>query len=133
MKPRNAREVPIGSVSVHRRKGRSPRVMVKLNNDGQPRWKRWARLSRVVWEAAHGSLPPGYIIIFRNGNALDCRLENLHAITHEESLRRNVEASMDKCGKVRAAMCRELGKRYWRMGVQARRIANFKRAHQHAG
>lgn len=45
---------------------------------------RWRLKNRVVWEQANGPIPPGYNVQFRNGNRLDCRLENLYLIDRRE-------------------------------------------------
>jgi len=39
---------------------------------------------RLVWEAAHGPLPKGWVVHHRNGDGLDNRLENLQAMPHGE-------------------------------------------------
>lgn len=41
---------------------------------------KWRLKNRVVWEQANGPIPPGHNVQFRNGNKLDCRLENLYLI-----------------------------------------------------
>lgn len=41
---------------------------------------KWRLKNRVVWEQANGPIPPGHNVQFRNGNRLDCRLENLYLI-----------------------------------------------------
>lgn len=48
--------------------------------------KKWKLKHRVVWEAAHGPVPKGFNIQFRNGNRLDLRLENLYIISRAEQL-----------------------------------------------
>lgn len=45
---------------------------------------RWMLKHRIVWEQANGPIPPGHNVQFRNGNALDCRLENLYMISKRE-------------------------------------------------
>jgi hypothetical protein len=44
----------------------------------------WELEHRVVWEATHGSIPPGGFIHHLNGNKADNRLENLH-LTHSNA------------------------------------------------
>lgn len=41
---------------------------------------KWRLKNRVVWEQANGPIPPGHNVQFRNGDKLDCRLENLYLI-----------------------------------------------------
>lgn len=55
-------------------------VEVKVS-DAPPKW---LLKHRIVWEQANGPIPPGYNVQFRNGNRLDCRLENLYLIDRRE-------------------------------------------------
>lgn len=36
-----------------------------------------------IWRAAHGELPPGHQVVFKNGDKEDCRLENLECLPAE--------------------------------------------------
>jgi len=49
----------------------------------------WRALHRIIWEDAHGPVPPGHIVVFRDGNKLNCVLKNLELITLADNLRRN--------------------------------------------
>ncbi len=51
----------------------------------------WVLLNRYVWEQANGPIPPDMVIIMKNGNSEDCRLQNLKAITKRENAIRNTE------------------------------------------
>jgi hypothetical protein len=44
---------------------------------------------RLLWEEHNGKIPKDMIIIFKNKDTLDCRIENLMAITRSEHLERN--------------------------------------------
>lgn len=44
---------------------------------------------REVWEAANGKVPDGYMIVFRNGNREDCRLENLKLVKRAQTIQIN--------------------------------------------
>ena len=44
---------------------------------------------RYLWEQAHGTIPKGYNIIFKNGNTLNCCLENLVCVSNEELMQKN--------------------------------------------
>lgn len=54
---------------------------------------RWQPVSRLVWEAAHGPIPPGHIVRFRAGMATTHRdsitLDRLELVTRAENMRRN--------------------------------------------
>lgn len=49
----------------------------------------WRPLHRILWEDAHGPVPPGHIVAFKNGDKLDCELPNLELLTHADNMRRN--------------------------------------------
>jgi hypothetical protein len=46
-------------------------------------------LHRHIWIQENGPIPQGMIVAFKNGNSLDCRLENLEIITRKENMMRN--------------------------------------------
>lgn len=60
----------------------------KVNND-LPFQKRWRAVHLLVWEAAHGPLPPGHAVTFVSGDKRDVRLENLALVSRQELMRRN--------------------------------------------
>ena len=43
----------------------------------------------LVWEAANGPIPPGHIVVFRDGNRRNFAPENLECISRAENMRRN--------------------------------------------
>lgn len=44
---------------------------------------------RIVWEKKNGPIPKGCLVVFKNGNPLDCSIKNLELITKEENMLRN--------------------------------------------
>lgn len=52
-------------------------VYVRIVEDGKIRYKIEHRL---VWESAYGKIPNGYIIIHKNGDTRDNRLDNLEMV-----------------------------------------------------
>lgn len=54
---------------------------------------RWKPVARIVWEAAHGPVPRGHVIRFRDGKGTTdpdaIRLEHLECITRAENMKRN--------------------------------------------
>lgn len=53
-------------------------VIVKISNDKDiPKHKRWELKHRVVWEKEHGIIPDDSILMFKDGNRLNCNIENL--------------------------------------------------------
>lgn len=51
--------------------------------------KRWRYKHRVVWEAVNGPIPPGHVLIFKDGNKLNTDIDNLKLITKAENIRIN--------------------------------------------
>jgi hypothetical protein len=49
----------------------------------------WQPLNRYIYEAVHGKLPEGMLVVFRDGNTMNLLISNLQAITKEEHARRN--------------------------------------------
>ena len=50
---------------------------------------KWQMLHVYNWEKTNGAVPEGKIIVFKNGNQMDCQVTNLECITYEENMRRN--------------------------------------------
>ncbi len=49
----------------------------------------WVSVHVLIWEEAYGKLPPGWIVIFINGNKRDVRRDNLAIVTRTELMRLN--------------------------------------------
>jgi len=49
----------------------------------------WELLQRHVWTQANGEIPRGSVVIFLDGNYLNCELTNLQVITRKENMARN--------------------------------------------
>ena len=64
----------------------------KVNND-MPFQRRWKSVHSLVWEAAHGPIPPGHKVVFLAGQntsiAAQITPEKLEMVTHAELMRRN--------------------------------------------
>ncbi len=65
-------------------------------NDGLPLQARWRAVHLVVWEAAHGRIPRGHAVVFKNGDKRDVRLDNLECITRRELMARNTVHRLPK-------------------------------------
>lgn len=53
-------------------------------------YRKWKLKSRLVWEKEHGEIPKGKIIVYLDGNPLNCNIENLYLTS------RSVHAMMSK-------------------------------------
>lgn len=49
----------------------------------------WKELHRHVWEKENGTIPKGMNVVFKDGNSLNCALENLEMISDAELCSRN--------------------------------------------
>ena len=49
----------------------------------------WTPLHRVLWQDAHGPVPKGHCLIFKDRDQLNVCIENLELITRAENCRRN--------------------------------------------
>lgn len=90
-KPEEARNyVPIGS----HRLSKDGYLERKMTDDpALVPARRWKPVARIVWEAAHGSIPPGHLVVFRPGmfsNVLEnITVDRLECISQAENGRRN--------------------------------------------
>jgi hypothetical protein len=50
---------------------------------------KWQLYHRYLWEQAFGEIPKGMIVAFKNGDAMDCQIENLKLISRKENAIRN--------------------------------------------
>ena len=50
---------------------------------------KWELLHRNIWKAEHGDIPNGMNVVFKDGNSLNCVLDNLELITNQEKMARN--------------------------------------------
>ena len=49
----------------------------------------WRFVHRLVWEAAHGPVPTGHVVAFRDGDRRNVTLDNLECVSRAENMRRN--------------------------------------------
>lgn len=54
---------------------------------------------RLIYEAVHGSIPPGHYIDHKNGKRADNRISNLEAVTPSENLLRAFERGVRRIGE----------------------------------
>lgn len=82
--------VPIGSL----RLSKDGYLQRKVTDD--PRLvpaRRWVGVHRLVWEAAHGPVPPGHVVVFKEGkrsaDPSAITLDVLELVTRQQLMRRN--------------------------------------------
>ena len=49
----------------------------------------WPLLQRHVWAQAHGPIPEGYVVAFKDGNKTHCALDNLELVSRRDLMKRN--------------------------------------------
>lgn len=81
--------------------------------------RRWAPVHRLVWEAEHGPVPPGHVVVFLPGkhstDPAQITLEVVELITRQELVRRNtihryprpLRDAMLTLGRLKAAITRK--------------------------
>jgi hypothetical protein len=50
---------------------------------------KWQALHRYIWEQANGPVPAKHLIMFIDGDTMNCNIENLRCITRAENVLRN--------------------------------------------
>jgi hypothetical protein len=85
----NPNYVPIGSL----RFSKDGYLERKVNDTHPVPARRWVGVHRLVWEAAHGTIPARSIVVFKPGqrtaNERDITADRLECITRAENARRN--------------------------------------------
>jgi len=76
--------VPIGSERVTS----EGYLQRKMTDTGCTR-RDWVSVHILLWQEHHGPVPAGHIVVFRNRNRRDVRIENLELIDRAENCRRN--------------------------------------------
>lgn len=84
-KPKNTKS--IGSVSVRTKimpDGKEQKYLfVKVSEN------KWVLLHRLLWEQNYGKIPDGFVVRFKDGDSMNCVLENLELISRKENRNRN--------------------------------------------
>lgn len=63
---------------------------------GVPWTRNWKQEHVLVWEAAHGPVPTGHALAFKNGDRTDIRLDNLELLTRRALMARNTIHNLPK-------------------------------------
>ena len=80
-KPHNTK--PVGTINVRLDSQDRPYQYIKIKDS------HWELLQRHVWTQANGQVPRGSVVIFLDGNYLNCELNNLQVISRKENMARN--------------------------------------------
>lgn len=79
----------------HNTYGNDGAISIRRDNTGRP-YKfirvsvgKWELLHRYLWMQANGAVPDGRIVVFKDGNTMNCDVSNLELITLKENMSRN--------------------------------------------
>lgn len=78
-KPKNTK--PDWFVTVRKDKNGNFYKFIKV-----PGRRNFTYLHRWIWEMEHGEIPRGYVVRFKDGDTLNCIIENLELITRSEHM-----------------------------------------------
>lgn len=81
--------------------------------------RRWVAVHRLVWEAAHGPVPAGHLVVFRPGQhtttEAEITLDRVECITRRENMARNTVHNLPKplaqLVQLQGALNRQINKR----------------------
>lgn len=76
---------PIGTEAVN-----ADGYLVRKMTETGPQQHRWKAVHRILWQEAHGKIPPKHAVVFKDGDKTNIKLENLELVTRSELGRRNV-------------------------------------------
>ena len=94
------RTMPIGATRWVKTNGRpnAPAYLWRKVSDIQdvPWTRNWRQVHNLLWESEHGPIPAGHIVVFRNHDRADIRLENLELVSRADLMRRNSVHNLPK-------------------------------------
>lgn len=77
---------------------------------------KWIPYHRYLWEKYNGEIPKGYNVQFKDGNTLNCTIENLYLISrteqlkNENSLHARYPEEIQKLIQLKGALHRQINK-----------------------
>ena len=84
---------PIGSYRIVKHHSGHPHLEQKTSNAKGANHMRWTPVTRIVWQAAHGPLPAGHMVVFKPGqhtlNLALITIETLECVTRAQLAARN--------------------------------------------
>ncbi len=80
-KPHNTKED--GAISIRKDTSGCSYKYIRISESN------WELLQFVNWRKVHGEIPKGYILIFKDGDSINCEVSNLELISREENMKRS--------------------------------------------
>lgn len=71
-------KVPIGTIVVRKNKNRKPYKFIKVRDGMIPTINNFMLYHRYVWQQHYGEIPKGTYIVFKDGDSMNCDIDNLH-------------------------------------------------------
>jgi hypothetical protein len=75
---------------------------------------KWIPLHRYNWERVHGKIPPKMKLVFKDGNTMNCAVNNLELLTAAELMKRNswhnYPEELGRAIQLRGALNRQINK-----------------------
>ncbi len=113
---------PIG----HERISKDGYLERKMADTGVTR-RDYVAVHRLVWIQAGNTIPPGHIVVFKDGNKSNLSLSNLECISRQEGMRRNTYhqygPEVSKLVQLRGAITRQINKQEANRDSQHQRSA----------
>ena len=104
--PKNTKED--GAITIRQDKNKHKYQFIRVSKG------RWKEYHRYLWEKEYGKLKPTDVIRFKDGNTLNCNIENLEKVTRIENMRLNSVMRYPKevrdIVRVKAVLTREINK-----------------------
>ncbi len=72
-----------GAISIRKDKSGRPYKYIRISKGN------WELLHRFVWKKHNGEIPKGMLVVFKDGNSLNCSIDNLELISRKENMQRN--------------------------------------------
>lgn len=81
-------------------------ILVKVDepNPHRDTPTRYRHKHQVIWEAEHGPIPEGHVVIFKDSNKLNCQLDNLMLVTRAQLLYLNRNGFSDLPDEVKPTL-----------------------------
>lgn len=72
-----------GMISIRGTKEGRPMKYIRIEK------AKWKPLHRYTWEKENGKVPKGFNIVFKDGDPMNCKIENLEIVSNEDLMLRN--------------------------------------------
>jgi hypothetical protein len=79
--PHNTR--PVGSIRIQEKRGDIPYQYIKVSN------QHWELLHRYNWEQVNAKIDKGMVLRFKDGNTMNCEVNNLELLTQQQNMMLN--------------------------------------------